>query len=150
MEENIHDGKLDDFVRKSFEDYEEDPSSDMWNRVSGALASDAPAPQVLLSFRRYAWKLVAGLVIMALFFTLVCQHRYYQAELNRLSEKVSDAAIMNGIKNTETSQTNSGQPDPKPIPPVSVTTESGSVPANVVKTEAEHTQKRPKSALVDI
>ncbi|MDO8971896.1 MAG: hypothetical protein Q7U74_14475, partial [Saprospiraceae bacterium] len=88
MEENIHDDKLDDYVRQSFEDYEESPPADMWGRVAADLEPAAEAPVPLVAYRRYAWQAIAAAVILMLLSTLVCEHLYYEEKLRVLSEKV--------------------------------------------------------------
>lgn len=88
MEENIHDDKLDDYVRQSFEDYEESPPADMWGRVAADLEPSAEAPMPLVAYRRYAWQAIAAAVILLLLSTLVCEHLYYEEKLKVLSEKV--------------------------------------------------------------
>ena len=85
MEENIHDDKLDDYVRKSFEEHEEDPSLDMWSRVEADLLPPTVIQSPRATYLRYGWKAVAAMVILALFSTLVCEHLYYEEKLRVLS-----------------------------------------------------------------
>ena len=85
MDNNLHDDKLDDYVRKSFEDYEEDPSSEMWSRVEGDLLPAAEAPVPRVSFRRFGWQAMAAAVILLLLSTLVCEHLYYEEKLRVMS-----------------------------------------------------------------
>lgn len=87
MEENIHDDKLDDYVRKSFEDYEASPPEDMWDRVEEDLVPVAVQPKLRVGFQRLGWQALAAGVILALFSTLVCEHMYYEAKLRNLSFK---------------------------------------------------------------
>lgn len=114
MDNNLHDDKLDDYVRKSFEDYEEDPSSEMWSRVEGDLlpAAEAPAPRV--SFRRFGWQAMAAAVILLLLSTLVCEHLYYEEKL-RVMSGTPTVAISPQTEAPELVQpaipTNTGQPD---------------------------------------
>lgn len=83
MEKNIHDDHLNDYVRKSFEDYEEDPSSDMWDRIEVELTPGTQEPPVHLPVRRYFWQLSAAAVILLLISGLVCGRFYYE---NRIRE----------------------------------------------------------------
>ncbi len=85
MEENIHDDKLDDYVRKSFEDHEEDPSSDMWSRVEADLLPPKTIPTPRATYLRFGWQTVAAVVILVLFSTLICEHLYYEEKLRTLS-----------------------------------------------------------------
>ncbi len=89
MEENIHDDKLDDYVRKSFEDYEEDPSTDMWSRVEGELPPVSDDRRPVLWLPRYGWQAVAAAIIVVLFSTLICGRLYYEEKLRVLSEKTA-------------------------------------------------------------
>ena len=88
MEENIQDDKLDDYVRQSFEDYEESPPADMWGRVAADLEPSQEVPVPVVAYRRYAWQAIAAAVILLLLSTLVCEHLYYEEKLRVLSEKV--------------------------------------------------------------
>lgn len=90
MDNNLHDDKLDDYVRKSFEDYEEDPSSEMWSRVEGDLLPSAEAPVPRVAFRRFGWQAMAAAVILLLLSTLVCEHLYYEEKLRVMSGKQTD------------------------------------------------------------
>lgn len=85
MEENLHDDKLDDYVRKSFEDHEEDPPSDMWERVEGGLPQKESL-SLSVTLRNYRWQAMAAAVILLLLSTLVCEHLYYEQKLKALSK----------------------------------------------------------------
>ncbi len=87
MKENIHDDKLDDYVRKSFEGHEEDPSANMWSRVEGDLLPPAAVPTPRTSYLRYGWQALAATVILILFSMLVCEHLYYEEKLRTLTGK---------------------------------------------------------------
>jgi len=91
MEENIHDDKLDDYVRKSFEGYEEDPSADMWSRVEDDLLPPASVPTPRASYLRYGWQALAATVILILFSMLVCEHLYYEEKLRALTAPPAEA-----------------------------------------------------------
>ncbi|HLP94416.1 MAG TPA: hypothetical protein VK168_10300 [Saprospiraceae bacterium] len=86
MEENLHEDKLDDYVRKSFEEYEEAPPSDMWDRVTADLGETPERVPLWISFRNMGWQLLAAGVILVLTSTLVCEHLYYEAQIQELSE----------------------------------------------------------------
>ena len=102
MEENIHDDKLDDYIRKSFEGHEEDPASDMWDRVEGGLLPAVETSGFRTAFRRYQWQAVAAVVILLLCSTLVCEHLYYEQKLRALS---SQPGIENGFPEASHSMT---------------------------------------------
>ncbi|MCC6282194.1 MAG: hypothetical protein IT262_16445, partial [Saprospiraceae bacterium] len=90
MEKNIHDDRLDDYVRKSFEDYEEDPASDMWGRIEEVLPPVAPGPVIgpgKPSIRRYFWQMSAAAAILLLISSLVCGRMYYENKIRDISEQ---------------------------------------------------------------
>ncbi len=91
MEENIYDDKLDDYVRKSFEDYEEEPASEMWDRVEAELLPVPAAPGLRATFQQYRWQALAACVILLLFSTLVCEHLYYEEKIRTLSDETGKA-----------------------------------------------------------
>ncbi|MBK9336795.1 MAG: hypothetical protein IPM98_09480 [Lewinellaceae bacterium] len=76
MEKNIHNDPLDDYVRNTFDDYEENPAADMWSRVAGNLPPNAaPRPR---AFARYRLRIAAALILLLLFSGLVCTHFFYE------------------------------------------------------------------------
>lgn len=91
MEKNIHDDRLDDYVKKSFEEYEEDPALDMWDRIEVQLP---PAPKAWwLSWRSYRWQLAAAAVIMMLVSRLVCVQYYCEDKMRALTQQQSNSVI---------------------------------------------------------
>jgi len=88
MENKIHDDQLDDYVRKSFEDYEETPSGGMWDRIAGDLQPEVvPTPR--LSFRRYRWQMAAAAIVL-LVSGLVYEHFYYEQKIRDLGTRNND------------------------------------------------------------
>ncbi|MDX1910240.1 MAG: hypothetical protein SFV22_02080 [Saprospiraceae bacterium] len=86
MENNLHEDKLDDYVRKSFDGYEEDPAPDMWERVERDLSDERDRPVYWRWWRQYRWQAVAAGVIFLLLSTLICEHLYYQEKLRALTQ----------------------------------------------------------------
>jgi hypothetical protein len=86
MEENLHEHKMDDYVRKSFEEYEEAPPSDMWDRVEGAMEEGPKRPSIWMTFRRMGWQLMAAGIILVLTSTLICEHLFYQEKIRQLTQ----------------------------------------------------------------
>lgn len=99
MEDNIHEDKLDDYVRQSFEGYEEDPSDDLWGRVEAALPPAEESPKLRLAFLRYRWQVAAAVVILLLLSTLVCERRYYEQRLRAVSEQAAQMQAFSHPKN---------------------------------------------------
>lgn len=102
MEENIHDDKLDDYVRKSFEDYEEVPPTDMWDRVEEDLVPVTVQPKLRVGFQRLGWQALAAGIILVLFSTLVCEHLYYEEKLRNLS--VTPGAASESLSSKQTNE----------------------------------------------
>lgn len=86
MEKNKHHDHLDDYVRKSFEEHEEEPSAGMWGRIEPELAPvrDPLAVATRRSWMRYR-RHVAAAAIFLLFSGLVCTHLYYRREIQNLT-----------------------------------------------------------------
>ncbi len=81
MEDKLHNDGLEDFLRKSFEQYDDSPSDGLWDKIESDLAGQPVRP--LATVRR--WWIVAAAVLLAL---VVCQHFYYNNEMAQLSKKV--------------------------------------------------------------
>ena len=118
MEKNIHNDHLDDYVRKSFEDYEENPASDMWGRIEEELPPVVPEPVVrpgIGSIRRYFWQMSAAAAILLLISSLVCGRLYYE---NKIRER---SAVQ---QNTQGTAPQKPVPPPYPAVPVAPHTAS--------------------------
>lgn len=88
MEKNIQDERLDDYVRKSFEDYEEAPASDMWGRIEAELPPVVPESGTTAGrppIRRYLWQMTAAAAILLLISSLVCGRLYYENKIREIS-----------------------------------------------------------------
>lgn len=85
MEKNLQDDRLDDYVKKSFDDYEEDPSGDMWSRIETVLPeAEQPRPAF---WRTYRWQLAAAVAILVLVSRLICVQTYYEEKLRGMAEQ---------------------------------------------------------------
>lgn len=114
MENKIHDDQLDDYVRKSFEDYEEDPAPDMWARVERDLAPASRLPRVSIWQNR--WRVAAAAAIVLLLFGLVGEHFYYQKKISALSVRRGAEQALPAEKNMESIETNATQSRPSAAP----------------------------------
>lgn len=83
MEEKLPNDKLEDFLKKSFEDYTDSPSGDLWGRIEENLPPPAAG---WLTVSRKWWLAAAALVIMLGIFT--CQHFYFTNQITQLNKKL--------------------------------------------------------------
>lgn len=85
MEKDIHKDHLDDYVRKSFGEYEESPSSGMWDRIESELPAGDQEKTPIGYWRvfRFRWRMAAA--ILLLISGLVAEHLYYEHKLRTLS-----------------------------------------------------------------
>lgn len=93
MNKDIHDDHLDDYVRKSFDDYEEDPQDNMWNRIEQVL-EQPEQPRRPLFFWINRWNIAASFVIFSLLAGLAYSHFYYQGKIQELSKAQSNRHVV--------------------------------------------------------
>ncbi len=91
MEKNIHDDRLDDYVKGSFDDYAENPAPDMWERIERQLPEGERKP-AWYAWRRFGWPTAAALAILMLITRLVCVESYYEEKLQKISAQEEQAA----------------------------------------------------------
>ena len=85
MEKNIPDDRLNDYVKGSFEDYTENPATDMWARIEGQLPPSSRRKPFWNTWLSYRWQMAAVVVIMLLITRLVCVEGYYETKLRAVS-----------------------------------------------------------------
>lgn len=127
MDNNLHDDKLDDYVRKSFEDYEEEPSSEMWSRVEEDLLPVAEVPTLQVGFRRFGWQAMAAAVILLLLSTLVCEHLYYEEKLRVMSDYPANTLKPNAEVPGRDQPSNPGKAAPKSSGSLATPTQSSAM-----------------------
>ncbi|MEZ4952743.1 MAG: hypothetical protein R2825_04115 [Saprospiraceae bacterium] len=87
MENNLHNDGLDDFLRKSFEQYDDSPSDGLWDKIEADLTDE---PKVVPIRTTYRWWATAA---AALFLALVVgQHIYFQKEKTELIDRINAQA----------------------------------------------------------
>lgn len=97
MEKNTNKDPLEEYVRRSFDGYEENPGTDMWARVEGDLAPSATAePAWRVFLLRYRLR-IAAVVILLLLSGLVCEHLYYQDRLRELAQQMPKTQEKRGV-----------------------------------------------------
>jgi opacity protein-like surface antigen len=86
MEDHLQPDKLDDFVRKSFENYEENPSEDRWNKIAAALEQPKVLP--LASQKNgFEWKsYLSAAAIVLLSIGMVTEYFYFSNKINELTK----------------------------------------------------------------
>ncbi len=82
MEKNNYNNQLDDFVQKSFDDYEENPSSNMWDRIEADLPTkDNKRPLVWWwTNDRLRWAAAAAMIVLV-GSTVLCIRYYYEQKI---------------------------------------------------------------------
>ncbi|MEY3368356.1 MAG: hypothetical protein RI973_1511 [Bacteroidota bacterium] len=85
MENNLPNDALEEFLKKSFEDYQESPSDDLWSNIESSLPASAGNKPV--SFRRY-WLAAAASVLIGI---VAAQHFYYNQKIKELSAAVGQS-----------------------------------------------------------
>ena len=89
MENQLPNDKLDDFLRKSFDEYEEDPASYMWGRIQTDLPTDTGGWK--LTLRRYALPLAAASMLLLFSATLFWQHLRHTQAIAVLNQRLEKA-----------------------------------------------------------
>lgn len=87
MEDNLHNDRLEDFLKKSLEGHKEKPSDDVWDKIAADLGSDAPAKPVY----RKRW-LLALLLLIPLGF-IIYQQQSFQNQLENLSREIEQNEV---------------------------------------------------------
>ena len=94
MEEKLPNDKLEDFLKKSFEDYTESPPGDLWDKIESGLA---PAPKPFI-FRGW-WIAAAAAVVLGIF---LAQHFYFENKIDRLTRELEKNSVeLQGLETNE-------------------------------------------------
>ncbi|MCR9287054.1 MAG: hypothetical protein NXI23_06640 [Bacteroidetes bacterium] len=88
MDKKLHNDGLDDFLKKSFDRYEEAPSDSVWEGVQAGLASGSSTTVAVFMSKWWIGALVA--VVSGLF---IGQYFYFQNRIDQLSEEVEIKSI---------------------------------------------------------
>ncbi|MFM8370774.1 MAG: hypothetical protein ACKOCO_00175, partial [Bacteroidota bacterium] len=87
MEKDIHNDRLEDYVKKSFGDFEEIPSGAMWSRIEAELPAGEPARRLPVLLHAYKWQIAAAAVILLLASRLVFVQSYYEQQLRSIASQ---------------------------------------------------------------
>ncbi|MBL7827884.1 MAG: hypothetical protein JNJ57_14740 [Saprospiraceae bacterium] len=130
MDKKLHDDRLDDYVKKSFEEYEENPSGDMWSRIEGALPPAEIPKQKPAFWYRYRWQMAAAVVILLLVSRLICVQSYYEEKLRLAGNPSIPGAIIPPAPTVKSNEEQSKTQQPaQNQPPV----QTESLPSNGLK-----------------
>lgn len=92
MEENLQRDGLEDFLKKTFEDFERQPSEGMWDKIAAGMDAPAAAPHepivrpISSAFMFRRWHI--GLAATLLLGIFGWQHFYFQEKIDGLTEQV--------------------------------------------------------------
>ena len=89
MEKNLQDG-FDKFLRKSFEGYEETPTNDVWEGISGDLDKPLPSTPKQVPFYKTWWSVAAAAAVVGI---VAGQFLYFQNRIDDLTEKVDNQKV---------------------------------------------------------
>ncbi len=91
MEENLHNDKLEEFLKRSLDGHSEDPPGDLWSKIAANLeppvTMPTPAPTGLkVRFLQNWWAVAAAAAVMA--GLLIGQHFYFNNKIEQLSKEL--------------------------------------------------------------
>ena len=84
MEKNLHNDNLDDFLRKSFDQYDDSPSDGLWDKIDADLAGKPQIRPIGSQQRWWAW--AAAAVLLSL---VIVQYIYFQKEKAGMAEIIN-------------------------------------------------------------
>ena len=118
MEEKIHDDRLDQYVRRSFHAYAEDPAPALWERIDAELPP--PAPLRLPLFRRYRWTGWAAVLLLVA--ALAGEHFSWKYKTDRFRFAIAE-------KSAQQPQIKNGAGQPAKNNPVEMEPAAGTDPS---------------------
>ncbi|MCC7245280.1 MAG: hypothetical protein IT269_06350 [Saprospiraceae bacterium] len=158
MAKNLPPDHLDDYVRDSFDGYEENPSSDMWDRIDGALSDEQPEkkPVTPLTWLRLShsagWRLAAASVIFLLVSMLLLGRHYYERRIHDLEA----AAVRNAVTSGSSPEISTAKTEITGSPSANnasntvqqhYTEETSAIAINPTPVEKKKTGKSPEKAV---
>lgn len=91
MEENLHNDKLEEFLKRSLDGHSEDPPGDLWSKIAANLeppvTMPAPVPTGLkVRFLQHWWAVAAAAAVVSGLF--IGQHFYFSNKIEQLSKEL--------------------------------------------------------------
>lgn len=86
MEDKLHNDGLEDFLKKSFEQYDDSPSDGLWDKIE----SDLDVQPVIVPISRN-WRWWASAAAIFLLAIMVGQHFYYGQKIGQLTQRIEKA-----------------------------------------------------------
>lgn len=91
MEENLHNDKLEEFLKRSLDGHSEDPPGDLWSKIAANLEPPVtvptPAPTALkVRFLQHWWAVAAAAAVVSGLF--IGQHFYFSNKIEQLSKEL--------------------------------------------------------------
>jgi hypothetical protein len=100
MEDHLQPDKLDDFVRKSFENYEENPPEDRWEKIVAALDQPTVIP-ITHQKPVFAWKTyLSAAAIVLLSIGMVTEYFYFSNKISEITKIANQKTEVN-IENSK-------------------------------------------------
>lgn len=88
MKKDLPNDNLDKFLKKSFEDYSENPPEGMWDQIRDNLKKPEPTAEVISGgFKK--WMLASAATAVILIGALVAQHFYFNQKIDEIETSVA-------------------------------------------------------------
>ncbi|HMQ87539.1 MAG TPA: hypothetical protein PKB07_08135, partial [Flavilitoribacter sp.] len=140
MEKNLHEEGMEEFLRKSFDQYSENPPEDLWDRIDADLAA-GPGPAL-----RPLWRVGLSVAAALLLGIIAFQHIYYNRQLDRLEQGIEENTAQLEALEKQLILRPGGDPADRPAPGESADVRDRS---NTYSLETEKTLSGRDRAAVD-
>lgn len=89
MENNLNKDGLEDFLRKSFEKYDDSPSDNLWDKIEADLGEAPKSPSRIVGVWKN-WSLAAAAVLIGL---IISQHIFYSQKIIQLAGQLEQHTL---------------------------------------------------------
>jgi hypothetical protein len=161
MKDDLHNDRLEEFLRKSLEGHSEDPPADLWSKIAGNLelpVADLPsaAPTQLtprLRVLRQWWSVAAAAAVMT--GLLIGQHFYFSGKIEHLNKALEQNATqlkeLEQKRLVEQQQQTTLQMEEaieSQAAAQNLTTAESEVPSNVLQGKTQHDQPAKQKRVI--